>query len=264
MRCLPHGLRLRTIGAGLLVLAALPLTARAAPAAPAAAEPVILAPGERVRVQGAFVLLDGGRRLYACLVGTPAGVHYAYDFETGTPFLAWRGAFADMSRMWVGAGHDQVAQPAAPAVALGARPAFAFLPGRMFTLPESWPDAPAPLYRSLGYELERDGQPVFLATLEALAIRDRIGPAPDGAGLERRLEFSGRLSPWETWLLLGEAGAFTATDAGWSADGGRWWIAWPAEGSRPLVRTSGGRAQLALRLEAAHLAQPLRYTVGWK
>lgn len=237
------------------------------PGAPAAEKPLVINPRDRVMVLRAFVPLEGRRRLHACLVGTPAGVHFAYDFDTGMPFLVWRGAFADMSGMWIGAGLDQVARPAVPATLLPVKPALAFLPGHLFTLPSGWPEQPEALYRSLGYELERNGQPVFLASLEALRIRDRIAPSADGRGLDRCLVFSGRLSPWETWLLVGEAGGIVADDEGWAAENGAWRIHWPVNaGSRPVVHTGTGNRnqQLVLRLEAVHLAEPVCYTLHWQ
>lgn len=235
------------------------------PGAPPLQKTLAVNPEGRVLVQCAFVPYDGNRRLYACLVGTPSGVHYAYDFDLGAPFLIWRGRFADMSGMWVGAAHDQIARPAENAIQLPLSPAFAMFPARLFTLPESWPGQPEPLYRSHGYELERDGQPVFLASLEALVIRDRIAPAAVGRGLERTIAFSGRLSPWETWLLVGEASVFTTADNGWIAEGDGWWIEWPAGTDiRPVIRNETGRQLLALKLETRHLSEPVRYTLCWK
>ncbi len=246
------------IGCSLVAFAALP-------GSRPAAEPLLLVPGERVIVQCSFVPCAGIRHLHACLVGTPSGLHYAYDFETGTAFMVWRGGFADMSKVWIGAGLDQVVEPAGHVTVITTRPSFAFFPNRLFSLPSGWPERPEPLYRSHGYELERDGQPVFLASLEKLEIRDRIAPTADKRGLERSLVFSGSLSPWETWLMLGEARTFSEVDDGWVAEGGVWSIEWPVDAEvRPLVRTEGDRQLLAVRLESVHLRVPVRYRLLWK
>lgn len=230
------------------------------------AKRILLTPKDRVLVQCAFVPFEDARRLYACVVGTPAGLHYAYDFETGALHSVWRGAFVDMSEMWEGSGLNQVARPAGDEVPLTTKPLLAFFPDRLFAFPKIWPEQPEPLYASRGYELETNGQPVFLATLESLAIRDRIAPAADGRGLIRRLEFSGRLSPWETWVLLGEDETITprADGKGWSALNRRWEIEWPATSNyRPVVRATGPRQQLVVRLDQAHLAEPVVYTFLW-
>ena len=129
-----------------------------------------------------------------------------------------------------------------------------------------WPvEAPA-LYSNRGYELEPDGQPVFLARCESLALRDRIAPVAGGNALQRRLEFSGRLSPWETWLLLGEADHIAADDDRhtWQARGPSWRIEWPADSPhRPILRSEAGRALLVVRLTAANLAAPVTYSITW-
>ncbi len=228
-------------------------------------EPLLLVPKSRILVRCAFVPCEGSRHLHACLVGTPSGTHFAYDFETGVPFMVWRGEFADMSKVWIGAGLDQVVEPAGHATVITTRPAFAFFPNRLFSLPSGWPEQPEALYRFHGYELEENGQPVFLASLEKLRIRDRIAPSTDRRGLERNIAFSGSLSPWETWVVLGEGDSLSTSASGWVSDGGTWWIEWPADAAiRPVVRTEGDRQLLALKLETAHLSEPVCYRLMWK
>jgi hypothetical protein len=57
------------------------------PRAPSA--PMLLVSKDRVIVQRGFVPVDDTLRLYACVVGTPAGVHYAYDLQTGALLSLW-------------------------------------------------------------------------------------------------------------------------------------------------------------------------------
>jgi hypothetical protein len=52
-------------------------------------------PTDRTLLQRGFVPFEPRKRLYAAVVGTPAGVHFSYDFETGSVLHVWRGAFAD-------------------------------------------------------------------------------------------------------------------------------------------------------------------------
>lgn len=235
------------------------------PGAKPSSERLLLVPESRILVQCAFVPCAGNRHLHACLVGTPGGVHYAYDFETGVPFMVWRGGFADMSKVWIGAGLDQVVEPAGRPIVITTRPSLAFFPNRLFTLPSGWPEQPEPLYRFHGYELEGDGQPVFLASLEKLKIRDRIAPSADRRGLERSIAFSGSLSPWETWLMLGEGHTLSVVGNGWIADGGRWSIEWSTDAAtKPVVRAEGDRQLLVFKLEAVHLREPVRYRLLWE
>jgi hypothetical protein len=249
-----------------VVIALLAAGARAQdepPVRQATVAPMLLTPKDRVLLVRGFVPGERALRLYACVVGTPAGVHYAYDFETGALLSVWRGPFADVAEINGPRPRSETARPAGPEIALTAKPLLAQFPNRMMiAYPKTWPVQPAPLYKSEGYDLERDGQPVFLARLEDLVIRDRIAPSAGGRGLERRLEFSGQLSPWETWLLLAEADKIGPVAGGWTD--GRWTIAWPADSvHKPTTRREGSRQQLVLRLEPGKLGEPVIYTIQW-
>jgi hypothetical protein len=231
---------------------------RAAPAP----KVVRIEPGEQVVVQRGFVPFAPRKRLYAASVGTPAGVHFAYDFETGALLRAWRGSFLNTAEMWEGRGTDQTAQPEGPALTFNGKPAVALIE---YAVRDDWPDQPEPLWSSQGYTLEADGTPVFLARLADLAVRDRIAAMPGGRGLTRTLTFSGALPSWSTWVLLAEADTLTAQPGGgWVIGDREWYLDWPADApSRAVVRTVGAKQQLAVPLSSANLASPLHYTLVW-
>jgi len=92
-----------------------------------AARQLLVEPADRPLVQRGFVPFDPRKRLYAASVGTPAGVHFAYDFETGTVLRAWRGSFVDTFSMWDGRGNDQLAKPAGPALTFHGKPTVAHI-----------------------------------------------------------------------------------------------------------------------------------------
>ncbi len=215
-------------------------------------------PGDRVAVQRGFVPFNPRKRLDAASVGTPAGVHFAYDFETGSILRAWRGPFLNTADMWEGRGADQTARPEGPALTFDGRPALALIeyPGV-----GDWPDRPEPLWSSQGYSLEPDGTPVFLGRLADLTVRDRIAPAPEGRGLVRTLELGGKLPSWSAWLLLAEADVIVPQPGGGWMVGDR---AWYIDGLEPaVIRAAGDRQQLALPLSAASLGRSLSYTIVW-
>jgi hypothetical protein len=237
----------------------------APPGTRAAPPPMIINPTNRVLLQRGFVPVNGALRLYACVVGTPAGVHYAYDMETGALLSVWRRPFADMVEIWGPRARNQTARAAGHEIALTAKPLVAQFPDRMMIeFPKAWPMQPAPLYASAGYELEKNGQPTFLAKFEDLVIRDRIVPTADGRRLTRTLEFSGRLPEWQTWLLFAEADAIEPTSEGWTAGAGNWTVQWPRESPHhPTVRADNSRQMLVLRLDRATLDAPLQYSISW-
>jgi hypothetical protein len=237
------------------------------PAARVKPEPMLVTPTDRVIVQRGFVPCDGRLRLYACVVGTPVGLHYAYDFEMGAVLSVWRGPFVDMGEIWGPRARSHAARPAGAEVALARKPLLALFSNRaMIEYPKTWPREAPPLYTAQGYELEPDGQPVFLARCEDLIIRDRIAPTAGGRELQRRLEFSGKLSSWETWLLLAEAENIALESDGrtWTAGGPSWTLAWSKEQpGRPTLRQEAGRTLLVFRLTTDSLAAPVAYSIRW-
>ncbi|MCX6951918.1 MAG: hypothetical protein NTV51_07105, partial [Verrucomicrobia bacterium] len=209
----------------------------------AAPKPILLEPTDgRIRLQRGFVPYEPKKRLYATSVGTPAGVHYAYDLETGAILRAWRGAWLDTAEMWEGRGEPQLAKPNGPALTLNARPTVAFIENPRTA---GWPETADVMQSSQGYVLEPDGQPVFLSTLSGVTIRDRVAPVAGGKGLARRLEFKGSLPSWEAQVLLAESDSVAPQPGGgWIIGDREYYIDWPADSAhQPTVRTLGERQQ---------------------
>lgn len=223
---------------------------------------LLIAPEERVRLQRGFVPFDPKKRLYAINVGTPAGTHYAYDFETGAILRVWRGNFLDTFEMWDGRGENQIAKPAGPALTLNAKPVVALLERSA----HDWPDAPEALWSSDGYTLEPDGQPVFLARLASLTVRDRIAVSADGRGLTRTLQLGGEKTDWQTWVLLAEGRSITPQTGGQGFIVGdrEFYLDLPLDSAvQPFVRTRNGRQQLVVSVPVNAIAKPIVYTLVW-
>ena len=218
---------------------------------------------DRVLALRSFVPFEPKKRLYAINVGTPAGVHFTYDFETGALLRAWRGAFLDTFEMWDGRGENQIAKPTGPALAFNAKPSVALVE---FPLTGGWPEQADAMQSSRGYELEADGLPVFLSNLSTITMRDRIAPGTDGRGLARTLTVGGKLTDWSTWVLLAEADTITPQPGGggWIVGDREWYLDWPADAAHtPVVHTRGGKQQLVIRVSKAALDAPINYSLVW-
>jgi len=216
----------------------------------------------RVRMQRSFVPFDPKKRLYAINVGTPAGVHYAYDFETAALLRVWRGEFLDTFEMWDGRGENQLGKPAGPALTLNAKPALALL--ERYT--NDWPVEPDAMWSSQGYRLESDGQPTFLFKLSSLSATDRIAPASNGSGLTRTLTVTGETVSWGAWVLLAESDRITPMSGGKSYIIGdrEYYLDLPADSTlQPILRTRNGRQQLVVPVNATLLGKPLVYSLVW-
>ncbi len=220
----------------------------------------------RVWVQRAFLPFEGNLRLYGCVVGSPSGAHYGYDLETGSILMVWRGPFADLTELWFDRAFNQTAEPIEGALWMNARPLFAVFPRRLLKYPEGWLVTAHPLFSYEGYELEPDGQPVFIFHFERLRVRDRIASDSDGSGLTRQVKFSGKLNDWNTWLLVAEGAEITSSPNGseWVIPDSGLRIQWPSDSKhRPEIRDNGSNLQLVVPLTKETLEEPLEYTLTW-
>lgn len=225
---------------------------------------IVLTVGDRVRLQRGFVPFQPYKRLYACSVGTPEGVNYAYDLASLSLLRVWKGGFVDTTEMWEERGFSQLARPAGPSLTLSGAPGLALLEA---PTSDGWPDHPSPLFASQGYHLEADGTPVFRASLAQLQLTDRISPSKDGMGLTRTVQFGGALPGWSCFLLLAEAEQITPAGADQSrfiVGDRQWYLDLPKDAPHaPLVLSRGGRQWLVMPLVKGELDKPVTYTLVW-
>ena len=102
--------------------------------------------------------------------------------------------------------------------------------------------------------------------MSELAVRDRIGAAPEGKGLTRTLQMKGKLPSWSAWVLLAEAETITRQPdgSGWIIGAREWYLDWPSDAARqPVVRSVNGKQQLAVPLTGATLEKPITYSIVW-
>ena len=123
--------------------------------------------GERPVVLRAF-LTDVGARAIA--VGMPSGLHFAFDAGSARLVDAWKGDFLDASGAWTGRGGTELD-------GLGPR-VWSAPPGPL--LARADPGAKAAHFE--GYELDHEGLPTFLWSLDGAwvheTIRTALAPRP--------------------------------------------------------------------------------------
>ena len=139
-----------------------------------------LTPTDRPIVMRTFMQEAG---THAIAVGFPQKIHYAFDAESISLALAWRGRFVDAEGTWFvrfappadPLGDERMRFPAGVALAALDNPKA------------EWPaDAEAADYRFSGYRLDKSGVPTFLYKIGGLEVEDRIAPAA-AQTLKRRL-----------------------------------------------------------------------------
>jgi hypothetical protein len=234
------------------------------PAAAARAREIPIEPvGNRVRLQRSFIPFEPKKRLYGINVGSPTGVNYSYDLETGTVLRAWRGGFLDARELWEGRAENQLTIPTGPGITFGGKPTVALIE---FPLTGGWPEQADAMQSSQGYTLEPDGQPVFLSKLSDLTIRDRVAPMVEGPGLTRTLTLGGGLTSWSTWVLLAEGDTITPQPGGtgWIIGDREWYLDWPGGSAlTPVIHTRNGKQQLVIRVTKQALGAPINYSLVW-
>ena len=222
---------------------------------------VVEVPADRTILQRAFIAFPPVKRLYAAAVGTPAGVHFAYDLERGALLRAWRGGFVDAAEMWYERGDSQLAKPLGATIDFTGKAGVAVLET---PAADGWPETPGALYASEGYRLERDGTPVFLATLASLRFSDVFAPAAEGVGLTRTVTVEGTAASWAAFVLLAEADVITPAPGGWVIGDRQHYIDWPeASPHRPVVVTARGRQRLVVPVGGKNPTAPVSYTLVW-
>lgn len=146
--------------------------------------------GDRPIVVRAFMERAGVRGI---AIGTPSGLHFAFDAAQVRLVEAWSGDFLDVAPIWDGRGGGIVGQ-------LGPR-VWSAPPGPLLALDPAVAGAP----KFLGYRLEPDGTPTFQWTLAghggAIEVDEQFLPDPRPDVLfVRRLEIRGASSEHPVWL----------------------------------------------------------------
>lgn len=132
-------------------------------------EPIVItAGGNRAVIQRTFMTAGEGKKTHCVSVGTPEGIHYTIDLETGSLFQVWDGGFLDATPMWHRRGNGQVGIPLGPRILFpDVAPVSAGGAGNI-----------APVFRE--YDIDKRGLPTFVYSNGDLTLTDKIIPVTDG------------------------------------------------------------------------------------
>lgn len=152
-------------------------------------EIMIVDVADEVELQRSFWMHDGKKRTHSISVGTPQGIHYAYDLANGALLQIWNGDFFDATEMWMNRGEKQLGVPAGFTVSFHGDPEFA----RLENEDAPWPADASDLkdFKSTGYTLDADGLPTFNYQKENTTITDKMTPSNGTRALDRTITFKG-------------------------------------------------------------------------
>jgi PA14 domain./Domain of Unknown Function (DUF1080). len=206
-------------------------------------QPILIETKSAVALQRCFFAHPSGQKTRAVAVGSPTGIHFAYDLETAALLAVWKGDFLDASEMWHERGFSQEGRPAGSLLPLAARPLFS---------------APSP---STGYTLSAKGTPVFHGEFVGQRWEDTIVPVHPARGLSRTLSFAGGLRDTVA-LTLARATRIEASGNRFVLGDREYYLEFPHEtGAVAKLERHDREVTLRVRLPAG--TESFRYTLFW-
>ena len=188
-----------------------------------------IAINDRPELIRAFVNHNGEKRTHILSTGSPEGIHYSYDTRNDQLLNVWRGGFADVSKMWINRGEEQLLQPM----------------GAVLELEES--DL---AFHPLGYDLNERGYPVYRYQLGTSTILD--ASEPKNGMLQRTL--IAEKGSVDMPVAIGRE--IVPVSGGWYAVDQLYFVkldsgegAMSKDGSRLMVKVNAG--------------QPISYLINW-
>ena len=145
---------------------------------PQAVGEIAVNPTKDVEMIRSFVMFDGQKRTHAISIGSPKGVHYAYDLDQAALLYAWKGDFADVTEMFHERGEPQLLEPKGVRTKFSGKPSVAVLTDMNAAMPDSL-DA----YKDLvfkGYSIDNEGFPMYKFQYQGAEITQKIIPNLDG------------------------------------------------------------------------------------
>ncbi|WP_417731993.1 family 16 glycoside hydrolase [Rosistilla oblonga] len=194
-------------------------------------------------------------------VGYPQRIHIAWDAGTMSLALAWKGAFIDASKHWVGRGPGNQ-EPLGDAI----RSLEKVAPlARLDAIDAPWPteDLRAQGYRFLGYRLDPSGQPTFRYRAGEVTVEDTPLPQVDDSGavsLRRQLQLTGPADTAGLTLRLAAGKNIEAAADGWYRIDGNYSIR--IDGPTQLVSVGDGqelRMPVSLENGTATIEEQIRW-----
>ena len=154
--------------------------------------PKLFDPADEPVVMHGFI--QGIKRMHphSAAIGFPSDVHLAVDLNNVAVLKLWKGAFLDMSTMWVGRGGNDLKLNETAAFSLSGAPSLAVLPEEN----APWPDSlqADTDYTFHNYQIDENGKVTLEYQFNQTRVTDRFLPLDGGKGINRELQFTTNVS----------------------------------------------------------------------
>ncbi|MGX1931012.1 3-keto-disaccharide hydrolase [Flagellimonas sp. 2504JD4-2] len=215
-------------------------------------------PANRTITQRGFLMHKKKKRTHCITVGTPEGINYSYDLNKGALLSAWKGDFIDASEMWHSRGTKQLMTPLDLTVMFHGDLDFAILENNSSPWPKEIFEVGR--FKSLGYEFDDDGLPIFILDLEENKIKDKIIPAKSIRKFTRKIHSHGDKPIWfkigdgmniqklpDNSYIINDESYFVIIDS--------------LDGPTPIIRRTDEKMELVVKIPSGK--QGFEYSVLW-
>ncbi|CAM3599018.1 family 16 glycoside hydrolase [Zobellia roscoffensis] len=218
---------------------------------------IMVEPTDKAVMQRSFLMHSDEKRTHCISVGTPQKINYAYDLASGCLLEVWSGDFLDATQMWHARGIRQLGDPVGFAVSFHGTPEFSSLASGG----SDWPNTVTEegLQFSEGYELDKNGIPLFIRNLESKIIKDKMEPSLNERKLNRTISFSGEGEIWHK-VASGEA-IEKLPDGSYIVNNESYFVVFSDDSLAPIIRKSNGTDELLVKIPTGE--QKVEYSIIW-
>ncbi|WP_080239577.1 3-keto-disaccharide hydrolase [Spirosoma rigui] len=217
--------------------------------------------GEPIMQRG-FVNHHGTKHTHTISVGEPGQVNYSVDLRKGEFLQIWRGDFLETTPMWYGRGETQLSVPLGSVIELPGKPSLTVLADKN----AAWPDSNA-TYNNLGYDVDKNGRPVFKYTLGGAQVRESFAAEEEGHKLSHTFTITPAAtgsSAGEIWCRVAEGSDITQLPNGlYAINDKQYFIELPGK-EKPVIRDTAQKTrELLLPVKASANGGTVTYSLIW-
>ena len=220
-------------------------------------EKIIIKVDDEPIAQRSFLMHHGKKRTHCVSVGTPQGIHYAYDLQFGSLLKVWDGDFLDATPMWHSRGQKQLGIPSGFTVSFHGSPEFAQLESNTAEWPKTISENKH--WKPMGYELDSDGLPVFSYQYANSIIGDKMSASGSERMLKRSITVNGDHEIWHK-VAVGQS-ISKLPDGNYIINNESYFVDFPKNTLNPIIRKSRGMDELLVKIPLGE--QKINYSIIW-
>lgn len=220
-------------------------------------EKILIEPKEDIIAQRTFLMHKGTKKVYSISVGSPIGIHYAFDLSRASLLMAWNGSFLDATPMWDSRGESQLVEPNPFHISSHGDFEFAFLENEN----SQWPGLDDDVnFKQLGYEFDEEGYPVFLSEIAGATITNKFIPSASERKIDRKITVAGNEAIW--YKIADGEHIEALPNKAYRVDGEGYYINFSSNSQlTPIIREVNGNEELIVKVPSGK--QSINYSIIW-